>query len=362
MSDNRFEDFEKKASEVDPFEPQHSTLGWGIITGLFLLACVLWIFAGPNYIKQFVLPESDQGTAQESERELENFSGEKGDGSIPGRKPGELAIVFMNVKYGDGILVQAPDNTTSLIDGGEGSNPEEEGVPAYDLAYELYLPLFKKLGISQLEHLVATTPSSHHMGAHADIVAHDDVSVQNIHRTGYPASFYDFRRLGLEARDKGITTNNMDVGEQIDFGPGVKSQVLFGNDGAKFPPPSSHVLYLKYGDVRFLLMSDLPSENEKELVLEWADSMSADVLKVGTHGSRDSTSMELLQYVQPGYAVISVSRRNPLGAPHDEVLERLKKSGVEEQRVFRTDVGGNIAFFTDGQTIRVQPGVLKNGR
>jgi competence protein ComEC len=359
MSDDRFDDFEEKAKEVDPFEPEHSTTGWVVIATLVLIAGGLWFYAGPTYLKKYVSPPP-QASSQDSSDSGSVFGSPSGDGTIPGREPDEMAVVFLNVKYGDGILVQAPDNTTSLIDGGEGGNPDSEQVPAYDWAYELYFPLFEEVGITRIEHLISTVPLSHHMGVHADLIANDKLTVNTLHRTGYPASFYSFRRAKLEARNHDVPVKTMNSGDRIDFGSGVKSQVVFGDDGEKLAPASSHVLSLKYGDISFLLMSDLPSRKEAEMVLEWSDALESDVLKVGDHGNRESTSMELLRYVKPDHAVISVSRRNPLNAPHEETLQRLNKAGINTRQIFRTDTDGHIGFFTDGNTIRVETGILSS--
>lgn len=358
MSDDRFDDFEEKAKDVDPFESPHSTTGWVVIAGLFLLACGLWVLAGPTYLKKYVQPGPSQ---TQSDGDSSGIVAEpSGDGTIPGRQSDEMAVTFLHAKYGDGILVQAPNNATSLIDGGEGGNPDNENVPAYDLAYELYFPLFQEVGITRLKHLISTVPLSHHMGVHADIIASDRVRVGNYWRSGYPASFYSFRRAEIEAGKRELSMNDMETGDRIDFGPGIESLVIKGDDDEKLPASSSHVLLLKYGDVRLLLMSDLPADKEGEMVLEWSDALKSDVLKVGTHGSRDSTTMELLQYVNPTHAVISVSRRNPLNAPHEEVLSRLKKAGVEAGRIYRTDTDGHIGFYTDGNEIRVKPGILSS--
>jgi len=367
MSDNRLEEFDKRAEEVDPFKPKHSSLGWAFIGSIFVLACTLWFFAGPTYMKRFVLSPQKQSqfrnnASVSSGEQLSSASNAPGDGTIPGRKPNEMAIIFMDVKYGDGILVQAPDNTTSLIDGGEGSNPAEENVKAYDWAYELYLPLFEKLGIQEVKHLVSTVPLSHHMGIHADLIADEQLEVRNVFKTGYPASFYSFRRRKLEARNRDVGVEEIDVEDRINFGPGIKSMVLFGDDSAKFPKSASHVIALKYGEIGILLMSDLPNEQERKLVLKWADALNSNVVKVGRHGSKSSTSMELLRYSNPNYAVISSSRRNPLNAPHDEMISRLEKAGIPSRRILRTSTQGHVAMFTDGTKLRITKGMFADQR
>ena len=208
-------------------------------------------------------------------------------------------------------------------------------------------------GINRLKYLINTVPLSHYMGVQPDIVAHPLVEVDELYLTGYPASHFSYRRLQAEAQDK-VEVNNIQKNQDFAFGPGVKAKVIFGQPDARAPVDASHILYLKYGDVSFIFMSALLDEKEEELVLQWGESLNADVIKVGRHGARNSTTDELLQYVNPSHAVISTSTSNPWFAPEDDVLHRLRRSGVDRNGIYRTDQQGHIVFFTDGRTIRVQ--------
>ena len=357
MSDDFFEEFDKQSENIDPFRANHSTAGWVIIGVIFFVSSVLWFFAGPHYFYRFVAPPANSTNV---ETEANSSLTIPGNGTVPGRNEGEMAILFLNVGFGDGILIQAPDNRTSLIDGGEGTRPHDEGVEAYDSARELHLPLLDDLGVPSLHRLVSTTPRSHHMGAQADLIADAQLSIEQVLITGYPASFYSYRRRKLAAREREVKIRVMKPEDEINFGPGIKSIVLHGDASAKFPKSASHVLLVQYGDIRFLLMSDLPTEQEKQLVLEWGESLDADVLKIGSHGSRESSSLELLRFVDPGQAVISVSRQNPINAPHEETIKRLKKAGISDSNLYRTDIDGHIGFYTDGAKIRVETNILPN--
>ncbi|MGM0380891.1 MAG: ComEC/Rec2 family competence protein [bacterium] len=346
MSDERFADYEKNKSESSEEE---SLAGWGIIFGLFVVAAGLWFYAIPAYVHLWL--RGSQPTAR-GEYEI------PGDGTIPGRRPGEMAVVFLDVGYGDGILIQAPDNTTSLIDGGEGNNPVEEEVEAYDWAYELYLPLFDRLGITHLNNMINLVPVSHHMGVQPDLVAHELVEVEESYLTGYPASFVNYQQLEIEARNADVPVKELKEGQQIDFGPAIKSEVIYGQADNPAPAEASHVIYLKYGEVSLLLPGDLPVDFEKEMVVEWGENLQADVLKVGNHGHRDSTSMELLEFVNPSQAVISLGEQNPIFAPAEEVLKRLSRAGVSRTSIYRTDKQGHIIMYTDGRKVRFRTGAF----
>jgi beta-lactamase superfamily II metal-dependent hydrolase len=96
-------------------------------------------------------------------------------------------------------------------------------------------------------------------------------------------------------------------------------------------------------------MGDAEKEEEQSLISAGTD-LSADVIKVGHHGSSTSTTAEFLNAVRPRYAAISVGYdRNKL--PKQDVLERLYNAGI---KTYRTDVSGTIIFLTDGKTISVK--------
>ncbi len=316
-------------------------IGWIIVFILFVLAGGLWFQAMPVYV-QYFRTSGNQKTGANI----------PGSGRIPGRKPSELAVVFFDVKYGDGILIQAPDMTTTLVDGGEGKRPAEKDVEAYNWGQRLYLPFFQRIGLKKLDQIINTVPLSHHLGAQPTIVAAEKPEVETIFLTGYSSYYYSYRRLKVEAKNKGIPIKTLSEGRQLTLGRGVKAKVIWGDSTKRYPREASQIIYLKYGTTSFLLMADLPGKIEKSLVLKWGDSLKADVLKVGNHGAEDSTTNELLKFARPEYAVISTSRRNPLNAPADDVLKRLKGSSV--RYLFRTDQSNHVVFYTDGQQIRTK--------
>ena len=102
---------------------------------------------------------------------------------------------------------------------------------------------------------------------------------------------------------------------------------------------------LRYGSRRFLFPGD--AEAAEEVASLGAD-LRADVLKVGHHGSRTSSSVPFLDAVSPSIAVISAGQGNRYGHPHAEAFSRLR--GV---RVYRTDRDGNVEVRTDGESLEV---------
>jgi beta-lactamase superfamily II metal-dependent hydrolase len=111
----------------------------------------------------------------------------------------------------------------------------------------------------------------------------------------------------------------------------------------------SIVLEIVYGDVAVLLLGDVGAEVERSILSQLTRARHR-ILKVGHHGSRTSTSPELLEHWRPEIALISCGRENTFGHPAPEVLHRLDAIAA---RVYRTDLDGQITIDTDGTNLSV---------
>ncbi|HVJ18897.1 MAG TPA: MBL fold metallo-hydrolase, partial [Polyangiaceae bacterium] len=116
---------------------------------------------------------------------------------------------------------------------------------------------------------------------------------------------------------------------------------------------NSFVIKLSFGEHHSLFTGDAELEEEHELVARFGGELAADVLKVGHHGSRTSTSEGLLAAVRPRFATISSGLRNRFGHPHGVALERLTAADVLTYRVDRV---GSVSLSSDGRNLRVQTG------
>jgi competence protein ComEC len=112
----------------------------------------------------------------------------------------------------------------------------------------------------------------------------------------------------------------------------------------------SVVLEIVYGDVALLLTGDIGEDVERAIVPR-LEPARLRVLKVAHHGSRTSTSRELLEAWRPQIALISCGRGNPFGHPAPDVVARLEAIGA---RIYRTDLDGEITVDTDGQHVVVK--------
>ena len=105
------------------------------------------------------------------------------------------------------------------------------------------------------------------------------------------------------------------------------------------------------GAATLLLMGDAEKSLEYRLLAS-GGNLQSDILKVGHHGSKTSSTQEFLASVSPHYAIISSGKKNRFGHPHQEVLDRLNEAAIS---LFRTDEDGDVAFVHDGKKfVRVE--------
>lgn len=248
---------------------------------------------------------------------------------------GMLAVRFIDVGQGDCELIVTPDGQTMLIDAGIPESGDD--IVGYISA----------LGIKEIDIFVATHYHEDHIG-------------------GSPQVFDAFEILSvliLDCEVKTVCAKNLikDIKEE-------KSKITYAERGYEFElgeadfltlspekitdgggNDDSIVLRMEYGEARYIFTGDAEEETEKEILSYYDKSeLSADLLKVGHHGSRTSTSNKFLEALSPSIAVISCGAGNSYGHPHIETVEKL---GMSVNFIYRTDVIGSIVILTDGEKI-----------
>ncbi|MBR2338823.1 MAG: MBL fold metallo-hydrolase, partial [Clostridia bacterium] len=148
--------------------------------------------------------------------------------------------------------------------------------------------------------------------------------------------------------DKEITPLEPKHGDIFEFGD-AEIEILSGLSDHNSTNEQSIVCRITFGNNRFLMMGDAGKEVEEEL-LEAKVDLSADVLKVGHHGSRYSSTKAFMYAVSPSYAVIPCGLGNSYNHPHEETLEVLKRVNAQ---VYRSDLDGDVTMVSDGKTITI---------
>ncbi len=111
---------------------------------------------------------------------------------------------------------------------------------------------------------------------------------------------------------------------------------------------NSNVIYTEFNGYKFMFMGDASTTTEKE-ILDKYNLPDIDVLKVGHHGSKTSSSKEFINEIEPKYSIISVGKNNRYGHPNKEVLDTLKDS-----KVYRTDQEGSVMFKIKNNKLKTE--------
>jgi len=269
----------------------------------------------------------------------------------PSLESGKLEVTVLDVGQGDSILAAFPGGRTMLVDGGGKAGAGRIGKVRTDLdiGEEVVSPYLWTRGLKQLDVVALTHAHQDHLGG-LDAVL-ENFRVRELW-VGHEVSSAAYRALLEHAHARGVRIVHRVRGDQFTWG-GVAAHVLWPDSSDEVQAAKNNdslVLRLEHGRVALLLPGDIERSVEHKLVAE-GDPVSADFLKVAHHGSKTSSSAELLARVAPRVAGISVGETNPFGHPSPDVLDRLREAGV---RVLRTDRDGTITALSDGQTLRVR--------
>lgn len=241
---------------------------------------------------------------------------------------GSLKVHFIDVGQGDAIFVELPNKETMLIDAG----PSSGIVNSY----------LNGLGYSKINYVVATHPDADHINGMPEVL--NSFSVDKFYMPEKEHTTKIFESMLNAIANNGCDAIYAKAGNTI---------VEENNLNVKFVSPTknygdnnnaSAVVKLCFGKNSFLFMGDAEISVEHDIMSAGYD-VSADVLKVGHHGSDSSTSDAFVKKVNPKYAVISVGENNRYGHPTNSVLAILQNNNVD---VYRTDEVGTIVFVCDG--------------
>jgi len=245
----------------------------------------------------------------------------------------QVKVTFLDVLQGDSTLINYK-NKTMLID--TGGNYFYE-----DLSLSRTIPYLKSLGRTKIDYLIITHGDYDHMGEAINFVNNfkvekvifncgefneleqDLIKVLNKKKIPY---YNCIKELNIDD-NKLYFLNNKDYGNEND---------------------NSSVIYTEINNHKFLFMGDVGVEVEEDLIEKY-NLQDIDVLKVGHHGSKTSSSENFIDEINPKYSIISVGKNNRYGHPNDSVLENL-----EDSKIYRTDQDGSILFKINKDKLKIE--------
>lgn len=296
-------------------------IGFVLILAAVLFSCLL----------AFVLPGGAQLNWKNAFRfcSLGNYS-DCADGS-------PFAVHVLDVGKADSIFIECSGHYL-LVDGGT----SDRGSQVSD-----YL---RQRGVKTLDCVVNTHPDQDHIGGLRDVLL--NFKIRRYLSPALPAGLIpdsqEYSGVENALKSKQISEEHPKPGTRFFVGStqvSVLGPVTVGNSTNN----NSIILKLKFGKTSFLLMGDAEKEEEKSL-LSSREDLSANVLKVGHHGSDTSTTPNFLKAVNPRYAAISVGDDSN-NLPKSSVSKHLADAGIA---VYRTDISGTVIFLSNGKTISVK--------
>ena len=256
---------------------------------------------------------------------------------LSGKQPldTEMQVHVLDVGNADAILVRNKGQNL-LIDAGE--NDDGADVVAY----------LRSHGVKKLDYVIATHPDADHIGGMDDVVEAMDIGtfIMAFMPEGYTPTSKTYADMLEAISRKGLKITSAQTGKHYSLG---EADIEILGPVADFTETNNQsvVCRISFGDKRFLFMGDAEKEAENAL-MEARGDLSADVLKIGHHGSKSSTQSKFVKMVSPAYAVISCGENNSYKHPHPETLDTLEELKI---RCYRTDRDGTVVITTDGQSI-----------
>ena len=241
-------------------------------------------------------------------------------------------IVMFEVGEADCHLIKYPYNkNTILIDTGKNE---------YKIKNEV-IPYLKSIGIKKIDYLIITHGDLDHMGEGINLV--NNFKVEKVIFNCGP--YNDLEQELIKVLDK----------KKIKYYSCIK-ELNIDNNKLYFlqtkeydnENDNSNVIYSELNVYKFMFMGDAGIDKEKD-ILDKYNLSNVDVLKVGHHGSKTSSSKEFINVINPKYSIISVGKNNRYGHPNKEVLENLENS-----KIYRTDEDGSIMFKIKNNELKIE--------
>lgn len=245
-----------------------------------------------------------------------------------------LKVHYLDVGQGDSIFVELPNNETMLIDAAE--SYQSENIINY----------LKNLNYQKIDYVIGTHPHTDHIGGLKDII--NTFEIGKIYMPKVVSTTKTYESLLMAIKDKNLKINTAKAGTSIIDTDALKINILAPNNSTYTELNNySVVTKITYGTTKFLFMGD----SEKLIENEIKENVTADVIKIGHHGSNTSSSIDFIKKVNAKYGIISVGLNNKYNLPKEETITNWENSGT---KIYLTSTNGTIRASSDGTNIKIE--------
>lgn len=245
-----------------------------------------------------------------------------------------LKVHYLDVGQGDSIFIELPNNKTMLIDAAE--SYQSENIINY----------LKNLNYQKIDYVIGTHPHTDHIGGLKDII--NTFEIGKIYMPKVVSTTKTYESLLMTIKDKNLKINTAKAGTSIIDIDTLKINILAPNNSTYTELNNySVVTKITYGTTKFLFMGDAEKLSENEI----KEDVTADVIKIGHHGSNTSSSIDFIKKVNAKYGIISVGLNNKYNLPKEETITNWENSGT---KIYLTSINGTITAISDGTNIKIE--------
>ena len=266
--------------------------------------------------------------------------------ALVGPRLPSIDVIYFDVGHGDAAFIRFPNHRSMLIDTGNRTRYSDSG-------RRVILPFLQRYGISTLDAVVISHPHADHYGGLTSLL--EEVPVRRIFVNPSDTDAESFGALMDRAISEDIAVDTLTAGDTLDLDASTRFRVL--SPSTTFAQPASInnaslIVQLQYGDTSFLFLGDAEHQAEKLLVSRFSDMLTADVVKVGHHGSRTSSTPALLTALTANSpamrALVSTGTHDIYGLPDEGVIESWQRTA---DSVHITAISGALWLTSDGTTV-----------
>lgn len=255
-----------------------------------------------------------------------------------------MRINFIDVGQGDSCLIRYK-GTNIMIDSGGSLSKNKDG-KSYDIGENVLNNYLLNRGITRLDYIMASHFDEDHSQGFIFLLKNMKVKNVIISEQYKTSSIYEqFKQICKKQNIQIIYVRSGDEIRIKDLAFKILHPKSKENQISENPLNNNAIVCMvKYKNRRILFTGDIEKVAENEMVKEYTNGLKADILKVGHHGSKTSTTKEFLDLINPSVALIGVGQNNKFGHPNEDVIKRLEEKNIQ---IYRTDEMGEISVIID---------------